>query len=318
MGLAHAMILMQMPYSSLAAKTFTKKLIGYTTLRSMQESVELAKEKREYPAFDFDTFIKANSRFFNGVELPMNGINLYGVHDVDVFKLKDDVKNFGVRNSCFTSIAPTGTISFIADVSGGIEPIFALAYARKIEKEKDRDGNLVYDIAYIADRFFDDYLTKNYPNDRTEILEYTSNNKGSCQECPLMSKKDQDLFKTAQDLKSTEHLDVLEAVARMTSLSVSKCISKDSIINVNGKLQFIRSLSNNRKDDTFSDINVEIINKNNGVEKSKAFYYNGIKPCKTITLNNGIQFTATKSHKILSKDGWVMMDDVSVGLKILG
>ena len=225
MGLAHAMILMKMPYASKEAKDFTKKLIGYITMRSMQESVELAKEKESYTAFDYETFIKANARFFNGVELPMNGVNLYGIHDVDIFKLKDDVKKFGVRNSCFTSIAPTGTISFIADVSGGIEPIFALAYARKIEKEKDRDGNLVYDIAYIADRFFEDYLTQNYSNDKKEILEYTSNNKGSCQGCPLMSKEDLNLFKTAQDLKSTEHLDVLEAVARMTSLSVSKTIN---------------------------------------------------------------------------------------------
>lgn len=226
MGLAHALIKMGLPYVSKEAKEFTKKLIGYITLRSMTESVELAKEKGPYPAFDYETFIKANDRFFNGAgELPFNSVNLYGIGDVDILKLKEDVKNFGVRNSCFTSIAPTGTISFIADVSGGIEPIFALAYARKIEKEKDREGNLVYDIAYMADKFFERHLEQYYPTKKAEILKYTSDNKGSCQGCELLSKEDQLLFKTAQDMKSVEHLDILEAAARMTSLSVSKTIN---------------------------------------------------------------------------------------------
>lgn len=227
MGLAHALILMGIPYASGIAKGFTRQLIGFITMRSMEESIEIAKEKGSYPAFDYDTFIKANDRFFNGKELPLPSPKLGGFsfNSIDVEKIKNDLKVFGVRNSCFTSIAPTGTISFIADVSGGIEPIFALAFARKIEKEKDRDGKLVYDIAYIADRFFADYVGKFYPHHKDEILKYTGDNKGSCQGCEFLSKADQDLFRTAGDMKSVEHLDILEATARMTSLSVSKTIN---------------------------------------------------------------------------------------------
>lgn len=222
MGLAHALILMRIPYVSKEAKEFTKKLIGYITLRSMTESIELAKEKGAYPAFDHDTFIKANDRFFfNNSILTETGKIL----DVDVDQILYDLDTVGVRNSCFTSIAPTGTISFIADVSGGIEPIFALAYARKIEKEKDSEGNIIYDIAYITDRFFGDFLDANYKESKEEILKYTSDNKGSCQGCKLLKLDDQLMFKTAQDMKSVEHLDILEATARMTSLSVSKTIN---------------------------------------------------------------------------------------------
>jgi ribonucleoside-diphosphate reductase alpha chain len=45
-----------------------------------------------------------------------------------------------MRNSCVTTVAPTGTISILADCSGGIEPMFSLAFRRNVLKGQD-EGN---------------------------------------------------------------------------------------------------------------------------------------------------------------------------------
>ena len=214
MGLADLFFKLKLPYNSKRAAILTKDIFKYLTLRSMKESVELAKTDTAYPSFDLPLFLKANERFFT--ESSFRGI--------DISKLVDDIKTYGIRNSGVTSIAPTGTIATIANTSGGIEPVFALSYTRKVEKL-----NKEYDLMYITDPIFDQYITNNFDDaKRKEIVKFISDNKGSCQKCDDIPEDMKKVFVTAGDLTPHEHLEILGRCAENVTYSVSKTINLPS------------------------------------------------------------------------------------------
>ena len=211
MGLAHAMYLKGIPYDSQEGYDFVCKLSRFMTLVGMRKSVELAKEHgKSYPYYDYATFMDANARFFTED-------NFIGI---DVLQLKKDIAQYGIYNSCITSVAPTGTISYIADCSSGMEPVFGLVFTRKIEKE-----NKIYEHVYMVDPIFKKHIESNHAADAEKIYKYVTSNKGSCQKCTFLTPKEQSLFKVAGDISPDWHLKILSAVANNISLSVSKTIN---------------------------------------------------------------------------------------------
>lgn len=210
MGLASLFYKLRIPYNSDKAFKMVEEISRFMTLKSMQTSIELAKKnKKSYKNFDYDLFVKANERFF--------GKNC---RDIEIKELLADLKKYGVYNSCFTSFAPTGSIATIAEVSNGIEPIFALAFTRNIEKL-----NKEYDKMYIVDSIFGEYVATNHPDKKEKIFDEVSKNGGSCQKCTDIPEDIKKVFVTANDLTAMEHLDILEASANNISLSVSKTIN---------------------------------------------------------------------------------------------
>lgn len=212
MGLADLLYSMKMPFNHEDSYRLAKEITRFTTLKSMQTSVELAKKHGTYPSYNRQLFIKANKRFFE---------NEYeNLHGIKVSELLNEVKEHGVRNSCFTSLAPTGSISYLANVSSQGEPNFGLVFGRKIEKLEKQ-----YETVFIVNPVFEKYLKNYTPKKRKEIIEHVSNNNGSCQKCGLMPEEDKKIFVTASDLTPMEHLEMLSVLARNTSLSVSKTIN---------------------------------------------------------------------------------------------
>jgi hypothetical protein len=220
MGYAHMLYMLGIAYNSPEALELKAKLFNTLTMQSMKESMNIAAETSlSYPAFDYDLFMKANERFFN------YDADLSDPDSVDrvgwLIALKKDIKRYGTANSCFTSIAPNGSIAYIANTTGGIEPVYALTYSRKIEKQ-----NKEYETVYITDPIFDQYLTDNYDEEtKIKILDQVANNSGSCQMVLDIPEEMRKVFVVAGDLTPMEHLDSLAVVAVNTSLSVSKTIN---------------------------------------------------------------------------------------------
>jgi ribonucleotide reductase alpha subunit len=211
MGFAHALSMLGIAYDSQEGYDFGVQVSRFITLAGMERSMELAKEHgRSYPYYDYVTFMDANTRFFT--EDSYMGI--------DVAQLKKNIEKYGCYNSCITSIAPTGTISYIADCSSGIEPVFGLVFTRKIEKE-----NKTYEHVYLIDPVFKKFVESKYPQDSEKIYKYVSGNKGSCQGCELLTEKEQAMFKVAGDISPEWHVKILASVANNVSLSVSKTIN---------------------------------------------------------------------------------------------
>ena len=71
-------------------------------------SIALAEEKGPFPLFDAQSYLEGET-----------------IRLLDR-QLRDGIAEHGIRNTLVTSIAPTGTISLLADnVSSGIEPVFS-------------------------------------------------------------------------------------------------------------------------------------------------------------------------------------------------
>ncbi len=114
-GLADALIMCGLRYGSEAAAERAGDWARQIERTAYMTSAHLAREKGAFPLFDRDAYLAGET---------VRGL------DEDVRAL---IARHGIRNALLTSVAPTGTISLVADnVSSGIEPVFALAYTRKV------------------------------------------------------------------------------------------------------------------------------------------------------------------------------------------
>jgi ribonucleoside-diphosphate reductase alpha chain len=217
MGLAHVLIMMGVPYSSPRAAEFAEELILFLEFSIKLQSSKMAAAKGTYPSFDEKMYLEANEKLIKLAD------KWERVRKVKEEWLAEFGKN-GIRNSVCTSIAPTGSISFIANVSSGIEPNFAWRYFRDVEIGMDKSGKSIRRREAILDPIVAKWCEDN-KKPVEELVAYLEKNNGSLQKCPLLSEHEQELFKIANELSVDEHLSVLAASSRSTSTSVSKTIN---------------------------------------------------------------------------------------------
>ncbi|MEM0332972.1 MAG: adenosylcobalamin-dependent ribonucleoside-diphosphate reductase [Candidatus Aenigmatarchaeota archaeon] len=123
MGLAETLFALKIRYNSEEGFEFMRKVAETLAYYATLTSIELAQKRGSYPEFE-NSLHKKGFLGFRGVYEQKN--TLYDWNEV-----KEKVKN-GIRNVALISIAPTGSISMIADTSAGIEPQFALVYEKDV------------------------------------------------------------------------------------------------------------------------------------------------------------------------------------------
>ena len=120
MGFADMFIKMGIKYGSKESIDITNEVLKEMFKYSVEASVTLAGEKGAFPEYTPEVFDSTILK------------NVFTEEELSLFK------QFGIRNCSLLSIAPTGSLGTMLNISTGIEPNFALKYVRKTES---LDGN---------------------------------------------------------------------------------------------------------------------------------------------------------------------------------
>jgi ribonucleoside-diphosphate reductase alpha chain len=116
MGFADALFKLGLAYNSPEGCAFGEEVMRVMNDESHNASEELAKERGPFPAWEGSDWQKEGRK---------------------------------LRNSYTTTVAPTGTISIIADCSGGIEPMFSLAFIRQVMKDTSGKPTVMREVNYV-------------------------------------------------------------------------------------------------------------------------------------------------------------------------
>jgi len=182
MGFADMLIQLGIPYDSEQGLVMAEESAHFISEEADKASIELAQERGVFPAFQG---------------------SIYDMPDGPRF-----------RNASRTTIAPTGSLSIIANCSSGIEPLFALSYVRHIlEGEEFIEVNPYFEEAAKKGGFYSPDLMKQLAEGkRLKDIE----------EVPEQLKR---LFITAHDISPDWHVKMQAAFQKFTDSAVSKTVN---------------------------------------------------------------------------------------------
>ncbi len=208
MGIADLLFLLQIPYNSRDGYDFMNKLAEAVSYLSMDESVAIARSRGPFPMFKNTDYAKGRIPVAGYYELPRE------THTYDWNTLIEKIQKNGIRNSWTSTIAPTGTLSMIADTANGVEPVFALVYEKRVTV-----GRFFY-----TDKVFENALKENglYSD---EILTKIANNYGSVRGLPEIPEWMQRIFATAIDIHWTDHVMAQGIWQKWISNAIAKTIN---------------------------------------------------------------------------------------------
>jgi ribonucleoside-diphosphate reductase alpha chain len=180
MGFADLLIKLGIPYNSDRSLKLAQKIMKFIQVEARKASTKLAKERGVFPNYE--------GSIYDGKMI--------------------------MRNATVTTIAPTGTISIIANCSSGIEPLYAIAYERHI-----LEGQKLVEVH----PYFEALAKKEHFYSRDMIDQISGS--GSIQDVSGIPKKYKKLFVTAYDISPEWHVKLQAAFQKYVDNAVSKTIN---------------------------------------------------------------------------------------------
>jgi ribonucleoside-diphosphate reductase alpha chain len=209
MGFADLLCLLGIPYDSEAGVNMAAEIMAAIAYWSKEQSCNLADERGSFPAF-------AESIYPEGrLPIPADADDEPAAARLD-WKALRSRSSLGIRNATTTTVAPTGTISIIAGVSSGVEPIFALSYVRRNlldAGDELLEVNPVFEqVARQRDFYSADLMRR--------IAE-----RGSIQDISEIPADVRRVFVTAHDISPEWHVRMQAAAQRYVDNAVSKTVN---------------------------------------------------------------------------------------------
>jgi ribonucleoside-diphosphate reductase alpha chain len=182
MGFARMLFMLEVPYDSREGVEWGRKIMKFIQETGYDESAKLAKERDVYPAWEGS---------------------------------RHEEKGLRLRNSYVTTVAPTGTLSMIADTSGGCEPEFSLIwYKRVMEGEQ---------LPYFLDYF--EEVAKREGFWTEDLKERILENRGSPRGLEVIPEKWQRVFGVAYNVSPEWHVRMQAAFQDYCDAATSKTIN---------------------------------------------------------------------------------------------
>tara|TARA_Y100000588_G_scaffold366261_1_gene431791 strand:+ start:71 stop:1552 length:1482 start_codon:yes stop_codon:yes gene_type:complete len=192
MGWADMLLDLRIPYDSEEALSLAREVMGFIQREADNASHNLAAVRGNFPDW---------------------GDSLYGPGG--------DEGPMPLRNSTRTTIAPTGTLSIIADCSGGVEPVFALAFVRSHYLDKD-DPTKRVELNEVNEHF--EHVARNEGFYSDDLIEFLAKG-GHLAERNDVPDWVKDVFVTAHDIAPEAHVRMQAAFQEHTDNAVSKTIN---------------------------------------------------------------------------------------------
>ena len=182
MGFADLLFLLGIPYNSLEGLEIAEKIMKRISEKSHAVSEEFGRVRGNFPAFPDSVWQKQGKKY--------------------------------MRNATTTTVAPTGTLSIIANATSGVEPIFALVYTKTVmDKDELVEVNKYFKEALQKEGIYSDEIINKVAKTGT-ISDF--------EEIPEKLKK---VFVTAADISPDWHVRMQAAFQKYTDNGISKTIN---------------------------------------------------------------------------------------------